>query len=444
MFSSIAGSQRTAAIPRALTRAPVHPALARAPVATLLAAIVLAGCSDGSYTVRPTADAIDSRLTPTTSDARPDPRLAGEGKRIFRFDTFGDEAFWTDQLRMHEVIAGGPDGIVGSGGVSPRTALAVGLKVDLDALPQSVRDAIAAGQVNLDDPATTLALLQLDAVVGAKGTVETVNGQPRLTRFGITCALCHSTVDNSFAPGIGHRLDGWPNRDLNVGLIVSLSPALQDPATQAVLTSWGPGKYDAYWNHDGINDPTVIPPAYGLRHVDLETFTGEGPISYWNAYVAVTQMHGQGNFSDPRLGITVTNEPDLVTPKLPALREYQRSLDAPAPPRGSFDVTAARRGRAVFAGAGRCVSCHTGPALTDAGRRLHDPAETGMNPLLADRATTGKYRTTPLRGAWQHPPYFHDGSAATLADVVSHYDRVLHLGLTMQQKHDLIEYLKSL
>lgn len=409
----------------------------------LLAAGAL-GCADAGRPVRPQPEAAPLTLTPPFSDAEPNPQLAAQGKDIFRHDAFGDEAFWTDQLRMHEVIAGGANGTVGPGGVTPATALAVGLKVDADALPQSVKDAIAAGKVNLNDPATTLALLQLDAVVGLKGTVETTNGAPRLTRVGITCALCHSTVDNSFAPGIGHRLDGWPNRDLNVGLIVSLSPALQDPATQAVLRSWGPGKYDAYWNHDGKNNPTVIPPAFGLRHVDLETFTGEGPISYWNAYVAVTQMHGQGSFSDPRLGISITADPDLVTPKLPALREYQRSLTAAVPPAGSFDPAAAQRGRVVFASAGKCVTCHLGPAFTDAGIRLHDPSETGMDPELAMRATTGKYRTTPLAGVWQHPPYFHDGSAATLWDVVQHYDKVMKLGLNDGQKHDLVEYLKSL
>ena|SRR5690348_9132485 len=413
------------------------------PVLVAAAACALA-CADTSRPVRPMPAASSLMLTPPFSDAKPDPQLAAMGKEIFRHDTFGDELFWTDQLRMHEVIAGGANGTVGAGGVSPKTALAVGLKVDADALPQAVKDAIAAGKVNLDDPATTLALLQLDAVVGLKGIVETANGAPRLTRVGITCALCHSTVDNSFAPGIGHRLDGWPNRDLNVGLIVSLSPALQAAETQAVLRSWGPGKYDAYWNHDGKNNPTVIPPAFGLRHVDLETFTGEGPISYWNAYVAVTQMHGQGSFSDPRLGINVTADPDLVTPKLPALREYQRSLTAAVPPAGSFDPAAAQRGREVFASAGKCVNCHLGPALTDAGIRLHDPSETGMDPLLATRATTGKYRTTPLHGVWQHPPYFHDGSAATLWDVVQHYDKVLGLQLSDGQKHDLVEYLKAL
>jgi hypothetical protein len=359
-----------------------------------------------------------------------DPRLAAEGKEIFRFDTFGDEQFWTDTLQLHRVI---------QGGVSPVTALAVGLKVDASALPPGI-----LGTVDLNDPATTVALLKLNAVVGVKGVVETVNGKDSLMSVGITCALCHSTVDNSVAPGIGQRLDGWPNRDLNVGAIVALSPALQDPAVQAVLTSWGPGKYDAYWNHDGKNNPTMIPPAYGLHDVALETFTGEGPVSYWNAYVAVTQMHGQGNFDDAKLGIHIVQSPDLVTSKLPALREYQHSIAAPAPPAGSFDLAAAQRGKDLFTGQARCNQCHTGSSFTDADKRLHAPSEVGTDPTLAERATTGLYRTTPLHGVWQHPPYFHDGSAATLGDVVKHYDTQFGLKLSPDQQRDLVEYLKSL
>jgi mono/diheme cytochrome c family protein len=331
---------------------------------------------------------------------------------------------------MHEVI---------QVGVSPRTALSVGLKVDAGVLPPGLLE-----QADLDDPVTTVALLKLDAVVGLRGKVQTVDGRDTLTRVGITCALCHSTVDNSTAPGIGRRLDGWPNRDLDPGLILSLSPALQGAETQAVLKSWGPGKYDAYWNLDGISDPVLIPPAYGLAGVELETYTGEGPLSYWNAYVAVTQMHGQGNFSDPRLGLDIRVANDQVTPKLAALRDYQHSLAAPPPPVGSYEPGAATRGRGVFEGRGRCAGCHAGPRLTDAGAALHDPAETGMDPLLASRGTTGRYRTTPLRGLWQHPPYFHDGSAATLEAVVDHYDRVLDLGLSTQQKSDLTHYLRSL
>jgi mono/diheme cytochrome c family protein len=355
-----------------------------------------------------------------------DPQLVEQGREIFRHDTFGDEQFWTDTLRMHEVIASA---------VSPNTALAVGLKVDADRLPPGILQ-----QVDLDSPATTVALLEMDAVVGVKGRVE----GGRLLSVGVTCALCHSTVDDSVLPGIGRRLDGWPNRQLDPGLILSLSPALQDPATQSVLKSWGPGRYDAYWNHDGINDPQMIPPAYGLRDVPLETFTGEGPVSYWNNYVAVTQMGGQGDFNDPRLGIAVDHEPDLVTPKLPALREYQLSLAAPTPPPGSFDTTASLRGAGIFEGKARCATCHTGSSFTDVADRLHAPSETGTDPTLASRGTTKQYRTTPLRGIWQHPPYFHDGSAATLADVIAHYNQHLALGLTASEAADLEQFLKSL
>lgn len=365
-----------------------------------------------------------------------DPELVAQGKEIFRFDTFGDEVYWTDTLQMQQVI---------STGVSPKTALSVGLKVDSDALPESVKAAIAAGQVDLDAPATTVTLLKLNAVVGVKGTIESVNGQDRLARVGITCALCHSTVDNSFAPGIGKRLDGYPNRTLNVGAIVALSPNVP-AALKAILNSWGPGKYDPRINFDGQNTPIVLPPAFGLRNVAKETFTAEGPVSYWNAYVAVTQMHGQGNFADSRLNVNLVRNPDLVTSKLPALAEYQFSLEAPAPPAGSFDVAAAGRGKTVFEGQGRCATCHE-PAnsFTDINRgRLHAPSETGMNAAYAQRTTQKMYRTTPLKGMWQHPPYFHDGSAADAAAVVEHYDRTLKLSLSTQQKADLTHYLKSL
>jgi hypothetical protein len=381
--------------------------------------------------------ACDDNTGPDGDSNRPlNPQLVAEGRDIFRYDTFGDEVYWTDTLRMHEVI---------STGVSPRTALTVGLKVDVEALPVAVRQALAAGQVNLDDPATTIALLKLDAVLGVKGTVETVGGVDRLTRVGITCALCHSTVDNSFAPGIGVRQDGHPNRDLNVGAIVALSPAV--PQTlKTVLNGWGPGRYDPRINFDGQNTPLILPPAYGLRHVDRETYTGEGEVSYWNAYVAVTQMHGQGNFSDSRLGVNIVRTPDLVTSKLPALREYQFSLEPPAPPAGSFDAVAAARGATVFNGVARCATCHLpDDQFTDIDRgRLHAASETGMDPRYAARTTQKRYRTTPLRGVWHRAPYFHDGSKATLAAVVDHYNSVLSLGLTAQQKADLVHYLNSL
>ena len=357
----------------------------------------------------------------------PTEETIAQGREVFRFNTFGDEVFWTDTLHMNRVI---------ESAVDPVTALSVGLKVDADALPPGI-----LSQVDLHSPATTVALLKLNAVVGVKATVDANN---HITTLGITCALCHSNVDNSVVPGIGRRMDGWPNHDLDPGKILSLSPALQDPATQAVLLSWGPGKYDARWNIDHRNSPVVIPPAYGLHDVALETYTGEGPISYWNRYVAVTQMHGQGSFRDARLGLNIQRSPDLVDPVLKVLRDYQHSLDAPAPPAGSFDAAAAARGKLVFEGKGRCSSCHSGATFTDADARLHAPSETGMDPVWAQRSTTGKYRTTPLRGLWQHPPYFHDGSARTLAAVVNHYDAVLGLNLNAQEKADLAEYLKSL
>lgn len=362
-------------------------------------------------------------------------RQVAAGREIFRHETFGNEAFWTDTARMHEVIATS---------VSPRTALAVGLRVDAEALPQAVKDAILAGQVDLDAPATTVTLLKLDAVVGLRGTVTQVGGRDTLVRVGITCALCHSRVDDSFAPGIGKRLDGWAATELNPGAIVALSPAIPDQL-KTIMRSWGPGKYDPRINQDGLNTPIVIPPAYGLNGVARETYTGDGPVSYWNAYVAVTQMHGQGNFHDPRLGIHVTRHPDLVTPKLPALAEYQLSLAPPAFP-GAIDPSAVVRGRAVFEGQGRCASCHLPEEhFTDVGRRvLHDAAETGMDPAYARRSATKQYRTTPLRGLWQHPPYFHDGSAATLEAVVAHYSQLLGLGLSSGQQTDLVAYLRTL
>jgi mono/diheme cytochrome c family protein len=391
------------------------------PVAMLsLAALTggaLAGC--GASKSRESA----SPVPPAAEEASSD--LLSEGKRVFRFETFGDEQLWTDTLRMHEVI---------EKSVDPTTALKVGLKVDADVLPPGILD-----KVDLKSPATTVALLKMNAVVGLQATVDADN---HITRIGVTCALCHSTVDDSVMPGIGHRMDGWPNRTLDVGAIIALSPALP-PDKKKVYSSWGAGKYDPRYNQDGKSTPLVLPPAYGLAQVTNETYTAEGPISYWNAYVAVTQMGGQGNFSDPHLGIEVAHTPDLVTAKLPALRAYQHSLPAPPPPAGSFDDARAARGQAVFGRA--CASCHVGGSGTDNDSgTLHKAEETGVDGAYAARTKNKAYRTTPLRGLWQHPPYFHDGSAATLPDVVAHYDKVRKLGLTADERGDLVEYLKSL
>jgi mono/diheme cytochrome c family protein len=371
----------------------------------------------------------------------PDPVLVAEGKDIFRFDTYGDETFWTDTLRMHEVI---------QAAVDPTTALSVGLKVDAEALPAEVVAGIQSGAISLTDPATTVALLKLNAVVGLKGTVETIEGRDTLVRVGTTCALCHSTVNNSFAPGIGARLDGWQNSDLNPGGIIALSPALSADL-KAVYNSWGPGRYDPRFNFDGINGPVVIPPAYGLLGVNRIIYTGDGPdIAYWNLYVGVTQMHGHGSFVDSRIGANVQNPPDMISTKLAALQAYQLSLPAPEPPAGSFDPAAAQRGREVFEGPGTCATCHTGNLLTDANERLHDPSEVVSEPepngvpSYASRSATKQYRTTPLRGLLLHPPYFHNGIAATLEAVVELYDTKKGLALTAEQKADLVEYLKSL
>ncbi len=371
-----------------------------------------------------------------------DPEVIAQGMEIFRFDTFGDEAFWTDVLGMHDVIASSVD---------PTTALSVGLKVDAEALPPEIITGIESGSVDLQDPDTTIALLKLDAVVGIKGRVESVGGNDRLVRVGITCALCHSTVDDSFAPGIGRRLDGWPNRDLDPGAIIALSPALSEE-TRAVYNSWGPGKFDARFNLDGLNGAHVIPPAYGLRGIHSITSTGDGDdIAYWNRYVAVTQMGGQGSFYDERTGVNITNgTEDLVSSKLPALQAYQLSLEPPAPPAGSFDPAAAERGKAVFEGGGQCASCHSGDRFTDANDRLHQPNQVVSEPepegapSWAARSATGLYRTAPLEGIWQHPPYFHNGSAPTLAAVVEIYNSRKQLGLSSAEKADLVQYLKSL
>jgi hypothetical protein len=396
--------------------------VATAAFVALAACAAVSGCGSPSNVPGGTEPGVNTGAPPKEDTS---PALVAEGEKIFRFDTFGDEQVWTDTLHLHDVV---------EKNVDPTTALKVGLKVDADALPDGI-----LAKVDLKSPATTVALLKMNAVVGIQATVDSNN---HITRLGVTCALCHSTVDDSVMPGIGRRKDGWPNRDLNVGAIIALSPVLSADK-KAVYSSWGPGKYDPRYNQDGKNTPLAIPPAYGLAQVKNETYTAEGPISYWNAYVAVTQMGGQGNFADQRLGIDVKHSPDMVGPKLAALRAYQHSLPPPAPPMGSFDVAGAERGRALFDRT--CASCHLGATGTDNNSgKLHAAAETGVDAAYAARTANKAYRTTPLRALWQHPPYFHDGSAATLVDVVAHYNEARALGLTAEQQHDLVEYLKSL
>ncbi len=359
------------------------------------------------------------------------PSLVAQGREIFRFDTFGNETFWTDSAAMQVKINALP----------PEDALLAGLKVDVDALPASVRQALIAGNVDLTDPAITVALIGLDAVVGVVGTVE--NGS--LVRVGFSCALCHSTVDNSVTAGVGSRLDGWPNRDLNIGAIIAMSDFIPD----FPYNTWGPGMYDPRFNLDGLNIPVVLPPAFGLRHVKKEIYTGDDDVSYWNAYVAITQMHGHGTFVDARIGVNVSNPPDLVSSKLAALRAYQLSLETPQPRSGDYDPAAAKRGKFLFNTTAGCARCHLGTIYSDVNTgKLHAGEDVGQDPAYALRSATKKYRTTPLRGLWNPPqldgPYFHDGSATTLADVVDHYVALFGLSLTAQQKSDLVEYLKTL
>jgi mono/diheme cytochrome c family protein len=351
-----------------------------------------------------------------------------DGEEVFRHDTFGNEQFWTGTLRLNEAI---------QEALHPVMALELGFKVDSAVLPDGILE-----EVDLMEPATTVALIGMDAVVGVKGTVDS---QGNLTSVGITCALCHSDVDDSVMEGIGERIDGPANRDLDPGAIIALAPALQNsPDALEVYNSWGPGYFDPRFNQDMVNHPVLIPPIYGLADVPYETYTGDGPISYWNSYVGITQMGGIGNFFDPRIGVEVFYDQDWISAKLPALFEYEVSLEAPAPSSDDFDADAAERGEALFEGAARCSTCHSGPALSDAGEALHAPDETGMDPTTAERSATGMYRTTPLRALLAHPPYFHDGSAETLADVVTHYNTELELELSAAQQADLVEYLNSL
>jgi hypothetical protein len=398
-------------------------------------------------------------------------KLMKDGKKAFRYDTFGDDEFWGGTLRLHEAVAGEANGGVGPG-VSPATALAVGLKVDVDALPDTLIEQLKKGEVNLEDPATTLALLKLNSVVGVTGSFDSGN---RLVSMGIQCALCHSTVDDSLAPGIGRRLDGWANRDLNVGAIVGLAPDLSfftnllgadDATVRAVLNSWGPGKFDAAlaldgkaFRPDGASGATLIPPAFGLAGVNLHTSTGWGSVTHWNGLVANLEMHGKGTFYDPRLDDfgkfpvaaangfgNVRNAEDLITSKLAALHFYQLAIPAPQPPRGSFNRVAAKRGEGLFSGKADCARCHVPPLFTEPGWNMHTPDEIGVDDFQAMRSPDERYRTAPLKGLWTHQKggFYHDGRFPTLLAVVDHYNSFLGLDLTPAEKADLVEYLKSL
>lgn len=445
--------------------------------AFVLAGSLLAGALTLTFTGRLDAQRTTSHARPGSFDeviAEHSADLFSRGQQIFRFDTFGDESFWSGALKLDHAIAGARFGGVGPG-LSPAAALGAGLKVDADMVPPQILAAIRAGAVDLNDPANTQALIAAKAVVGVM-PVGGGNGQP--VTVGVTCALCHSTVDDSVAPGIGSRLDGWPNRDLNVGAIAALAPDLSVVATllqtdqdtvRRVMRSWGPGKFDAIlfldgkaFRPDGKTAATLLPPAYGLAGVNLHTYTGWGGVPYWNAFVGNLEMHGTGTFFDPRLNDATkfpvaaragfgnvrppTQADDGVTSRLAALHFYQLSIPAPAPPAGSFNERAAENGRAVFNGRARCSTCHVPPLFTEPGWGMHTAAEIGIDDFQASRSPDGRYRTTPLKGAWSRAKggYYHDGRFATLRDVVEHYNRTFELRLSETEMNDLVEYLKSL
>jgi Cytochrome c len=402
-------------------------------------------------------------------------RMLKEGQQIFRFDTFGSEDFWGGKLRLHEAIAGETLGGVGKG-VSPKEALELGLKVDAEALPAELVEKIKANEVDLNDSAITAALLKLNAVVGVTAFFDP---DGNLRTMGIQCALCHSTVDDSFAPGIGKRLDGWGNRDLNIGAIVAIAPNLQpfselldvDVATvKDVLNSWGPGRYDAELNMDGKakrpdgkTAATLMPSAFGLAGVNHHTWTGGwGTVTYWNAYVANTQMYGKGTFIDARLDDAEQypvaakagwgrkrDEIDLITAKLPALHFYQLAMPTPKAPEGSFNKEAAARGQALFNGKANCATCHVPPLFTEPGYNLHTAEEIGIDDFQANRGPAHSYVTTPLRALFDTEKihkggFYHDGRFATLQDVLLHYNDHFDLQLSEAEAEDLIEYLKSI
>ena len=441
--------------------------------ATLIVAVCMAAVWTAAF-LAPRAEGRDGRDTRSFDETigKNARDLFSRGRETFRYDTFGDEHFWGDTLKLHQAIEGSRFGGVGDG-ISPAAALGLGLKVDVDALPATLIDAIRAGAVDLNDPANTLALLRLNAVVGVVPVGTTAKGG--MQSMGVTCSLCHSTVDNSFAPGIGHRLDGWPNRDLNVGAIVAAAPDLSavaallqvdQPTVRAVARSWGPGRFDAElfldgkaFRPDGKTAATLIPPAFGLAGMNQHTYTGWGSVPYWNAFVANLEMHGSGTFFDPRLddaakfpvaaraGMGHTRaDDDKVTAKLAQLQFYQLAIPAPAPPEGTFDRRAAARGQTLFNSRATCSSCHVAPLFSEPGWAMHSGAEIGIDNFQADRSPDRMYRTTPLKGAWSHAKggYYHDGRFTTLLDVVKHYNDTFSLHLSDAEMNDLVEYLKSL
>jgi hypothetical protein len=436
-------------------------------VLLLIAGGIIMQCSSPKKSERQSADESGNPSSWNASITENATDMLDKGKAIFRFETFGDEAFWTDKLQLHRAIADEKAGGIGKG-LTPKAALAAGLKVDLDVLPKSVKKAIKEGKI-LDDTDATLALIKLNAVVGVVGKFD----DGKLKSIGLTCAVCHSTVDSE--TGIGKRLDGWPNQDLNVGAIISMAPdltALTDAldvdveTLKKVLASWGPGKFDAELNldgkamrPDGKPAATLIPEAFGHAGHNLHTWTGGwGTVTYWNAYVANLELVGQGTFYDPRL-MNAEQYPiaakagfgkkkdaeDKISDKLAALHFYQLAIPAPKPPKDSFNEEAAGRGKILFNEKAPCASCHVPPLFTEPGYNAHKPEDIGIDDFQANRSPDKTYVTQGLKGLWiRKRGFYHDGRFPTLLDVINHYDNFKKLSLAESEKTDLVEYIKSL
>jgi hypothetical protein len=429
---------------------------------------VLFQCESPKKSLREQSDESGKERTWNTDIRENADDMLEKGKAVFRFETFGDETFWTDKLQLHKAIADRGAGGIGEG-LSPKAALDAGLKVDIDVLPKFAKDAVAEGKL-LNDVDFTLTLLKLNAVVGVVADFDGDN----LKSIGLTCAVCHSTVDSN--SGIGKRLDGWPNQDLNVGAIISMAPDLtvftemldtDVESLKKVLKSWGPGKFDAELNLDGKTmrpdgkaAATLIPEAFGHAGHNLHTWTGGwGNVTYWNAYVANLELAGQGNFRDQRLmnaeqfpiaakmgfGNKRPTGEDKISDKLAALQFYQLAIPAPKAPKGSYNEEAANRGKLTFSNKAQCASCHVPPLFTEPGLNTHKPEDIGIDDFQANRSPEKTYVTQGLKGMWiRKRGFYHDGRFATLLDVVNHYNGFKKLNLSEPEKNDLVEYLKSL
>jgi hypothetical protein len=373
---------------------------------SLLPLVVLASAT--AFPSGPTGSAWDERVEEHAT------ALVEAGRRVFRHGPSADQELWSDVLRLELALSK----------LLPADALALGLKVDSDALsPRLVAD-LRKGRLDLESPATMLELLRSQALVGVTAGFD---GTGRLASVGLQCALCHSTVDDAVAPGFGRRLDGWANRDLDAGALLALAPELgplaellgtDEAGARAVLREYGPGRFDAALGLRDANAaepevPALIPPVFGLAG------SGRSASTHWDELVARLAA------GVDRDTVSGGRAPDARG----ALHAYQLALPAPPAPPGSFDFDAAGRGRALFHGRAGCADCHPPPLLGQ-------PAG----------STPGHRTATPLGGLWTHADggYYRDGRFESLGAVVEHYDAERALGLDAAERADLVEYLRSL